>query len=124
MADFKLGILGSELDLPRNLDGDDLGPDPEDAVEEAEMMDGTFKYNIKPHVRQTWTLEFKDLIQTECDTLNTIDGYKTTLNYINGYLGITGTTVVVAYYSGPRVIISRAGLAVPRFNATMVLKEV
>lgn len=126
MADFKLGILGSESTLPdlRYEPGDELEADAEEAVVETEMMDSTFSYDIKPNTRRTWSLEWTELTWAEIETLATIAALKQELNYINGYIGLTGTTVVVAYYSGPILMLETSGQATPRYRARMVLKEV
>ena len=126
MADFKLGILGSESTLPdlRYEPGAELEADAEEAVVESEMMDGTFSYDIKPTTRRTWPLEWTELTWTEIETLATIAALKQELNYINGYIGLTGTTVVVAHYSGPILMLETSGQTTPRYRARMVLKEV
>jgi len=122
MADFKLGLLGSELTLPDRV-SDELPTDSDEATTETEMLDGSVDYDVKENVRRTWPLEWDDLIWSEIATLNTIAAYKQELNYINGYMGITGATVVVAYYSGPVLIVNTSGRADPRYRASMTLKE-
>ena len=126
MADFKLGILGSETTLPDILyePGDELQADAEDSVEEDEMMDGSFRYDFKENVRRTWPLEWADLTWAQIGTLAGIAALKQELNYINGYMGITGATVVVAHWSGAILILETSGLAAPLYRASMTLKEV
>lgn len=128
MADFKLGILGSEVTLPVTMSATEMPIEAEDAVEETEMMDGTFKYNIKPHTRRTFPLDWDNLTGTECDTLDAIladQAAGSTLNYINGYIGLAaGVSVVIASCPGRILKVPTSGRTTPRFLYSMTLKEV
>lgn len=121
MADFKLGIAGSEVDLPACV-ADELATEAEEAVEEEEMADHTFNYNFKENVRQTYPIEWTDLTAAEATVLDGLDALKQELNYINGYMGITGAAVVIASWSGRILIVDTSGLTTPRYRGTMVLK--
>ncbi len=95
MADFKLGVSGSESNLPTCV-VDELPCDSPDAIVSAEMLDGSVRSNAKTYVPRTWTLEWDWLTSTECDGLDTLSALKVALNYINGYQGLAaGVTVKV-----------------------------
>ncbi len=126
MADFKLGLSGAESNLPLGV-AEELPTDSDEAVEEYRCSDGSYKYAFKEHVRRTWTIEFTEITAAEIATLDGIYAIKATLNYINGYdasIPVGGVSVIVSNYSGPRLITNTSGLATPRYNATMELKEV
>lgn len=122
-TDFKLGLLGAEYDLPTCV-SEELPVDADDIFNEAEMEDGSYDYCAKSKTRETHTLEFVELTLAECGILAAIAAIKKTLNYINGYAGITGQSVVVANYSKPTLIVNTSGLTTPRYRATMILKTV
>lgn len=121
MADFKLGIAGSEVDLPTCV-AEELTTEAEESVEEEEMADFTWNYNHKENVRKTWPIEFTDLTATEATVLDGLHALQQELNYINGYMGITGEAVVIASWSGRILIVDTSGLTTPRYRGTMVLK--
>ena len=124
MADFKLGVAGSESSLPTCV-VDELPCESADSFIGAEMADGSLRYNAKEKSPRTWTLEWDQLTSAECDTLDTIAALKTTLSYINGYTDLAaGASVVVSNYSGPILKVKTSGLTTIRYRATMTLKEV
>ena len=125
MASFKLGIAGSEYDLPTCV-ADELTVEREDLVEEAVMAGGYKRYNVKDAAPRTWPIEFDWLTAAEVTTLDTIAALGVTLNYINGYQGLAaGVAVVVkSWPKGATLITNTSGLATPRYRGTMVLGEV
>jgi len=127
MADFKLGIAGSEYDLPTGV-AEELPSEASDRFVEAEMQDGSFVYNAKEKCRRTWAIDFggeNGITGTDCDTLDAIAALGVELNYINGYQGLAaGVSVVCLNWSGRRLIVETSGLTTPRYRGTMVLKEV
>jgi hypothetical protein len=123
MADFKLGISGSELDLPLGV-AEELPTEAEDSVQDARMQDSSWRYDFAEKTRRTWRIEFVELTAAGCATLDTIDGYKKILNYINGYQGLAaGVAVVVASWSRPTLKVTTSGLTTIKYRGTMVLKE-
>lgn len=127
MADFKLGVAGSEYDLPTGV-AEELPSSASDRFGEAEMQDGSFVYGAKPKRRRVWVIDFggeEGIPGTDCDTLDTIEALGVELNYINGYMGLAaGVSVVCFNWSGRQLIEKTSGLTTPRFRGTMVLKEV
>lgn len=122
--DFKLGVSGSESDLPLCV-VDELPCDSPDNVVSAEMLDGSVRSNFKTYVPRTWTLEWDWLTSTECDTLDTLSALKVQLNYINGYQGLAaGVAVKVKKPFQRTLIVSTSGLTTMRYRGSMVLEEV
>jgi len=124
LADFKLGVAGSESSLPTCV-VDELPCESADSFVGAEMADGSLRYNAKTKSPRTWTLEWDQLTSAECDTLDTIAALKTMLNYINGYQGLAaGANVICANWTGRVLKVPTSGLTTPRYRGTMTLKEV
>lgn len=121
--DFKLGVSGSESNLPTCV-VDELPCDSPDAVVSAEMLDGSIRSNFKTYVPRIWTLEWDWLSSTECDGLDTISALRVPLNYINGYQGLSaGVTVRVKKPFQRTLIVSTSGLTTIRYRGSMVLEE-
>lgn len=122
MADFKLGVTGSEYNLPTCVT-EELGGERDDACDLIEMQDGSLQANFRTSVPKTHEINFDGMTLAEYQVLETIHGLGQVLNYINGYKGITGEAVVVQNLSEPSLIVETSGDATPLFRATLILRK-
>jgi hypothetical protein len=124
MPDIKLGPAGQELILPkpRYRSGPSWPIAVERSIEEAEMSDGSFRYNFKSEERQVWSFEWDLLRRTQLEDFEWLRRFKTSLQFQNTWDNETWYTVVMtAYEREPLVDVHTDEVL---FRVRLTLKEV
>lgn len=123
---FKLGVLGSEYDLPAiswpTGSPPDLTEENDLNLESEKMLDGSERHNYGEATLRTWPLTWNSLTAAQKATLDTIKALKVELNFISEYHAVTSATVVVQEFTPALRVDTYA--RTPLWRGTMVLREV
>ena len=123
---FKLGVLGSEYDLPPISwpagSPPDLTEENDLNLETSKSLDGSERHNYAEKTLRTWTLPWNSLTAAQKATLDTIKALKTELNFISEYHGVASATVIVQEFTSALRIDTYA--RTPLWRGTLVLREV
>ncbi len=100
MPDVKLGPVGQEITLPRPRYRSSLNwpAAVERNIEEAQMSDGSYRYNFKTKERQVWTFVWDILTPAQLEDFEWLRRFKTTLHFQNTWDSETWYMVVIASY--------------------------
>lgn len=123
---FKLGLLGSEYDLPDITwptgSPPDLTEENDLNLETDKMLDGSERHNFGETTIRSWPLTWNSLTAAQKATLDTIAALKAELNFVSEYHGVTSATVIVTEWTPAQRIDTYA--RTPLWRGTMVLREV
>jgi hypothetical protein len=123
---FKLGLLGSEYDLPpiswETGSAPDLTEENDLNLTTEKMLDGSEQHDYAEETVRRWTIPWNKLTAAQKATLDAIKALKAELNFISEYHGITSAAVVVESFDPAMRIDTYA--RTPLWRGTMVLREV
>ena len=123
---FKLGVLGSEYDLPpiswESGSPPDIGENNDLKLTTDEMLDGSERSDYAEKTVRSWTIIWNSLTAAQKGTLDTIKGLKCELNFTCEYLSLTNVTVIVESFEPALRLDTYA--RTPLWRGTLVLREV